>query len=69
MTTSQPSCIDKKGKRGHTTDDWALGSELGQEPGGDTTGRKDDDGSSALLNGSGDGRHCESLGSLGRSGG
>ena len=63
----QPSFIEIERRRGRTTDNGALGSELGQEPGGDTTGREDDDGSGTLFDGSGNGRHGESLGSLGRS--
>jgi len=65
----QPSFIEIERRRGRTTDNGALGSELGQEPGRDTTGRKNDDGSSALFNGGSNGRHGESLGSLGGSGG
>jgi len=64
----QPSFINVERRRGRTTDDGALGSELGQEPGRDTTGRKDNDGSSALFDGSSNGRHGEGLGSLGGSG-
>ena len=45
-----------------------MGSELGQEPGRDTTGREDDDGSGTLLDRGSDGGHGEGLGSLGRSG-
>jgi hypothetical protein len=69
VTTDQPFFHKQRREEGRTTDDGALGSELGQEPGRDTTGRKDNDGSSALFDGSGNGRHGEGLGSLGRSGG
>jgi hypothetical protein len=69
VTTDQPFFHKQRREEGRTTDDGALGSELGQEPGRDTTGRKNNDGSSALFDGSSNGRHGEGLGSLGRSGG
>ena len=50
-----------------TTDDGALGSVLGEESSGNTTGREHNDGSGVLLDSSSDGREGERLGSLGRS--
>lgn len=71
--SANDECAGSQGREEHggarTTDDRALGSELGQESGRDTTGRQDDDGTCALFDGSGNSSHGQSLGSLGRSGG